>query len=257
MGLIVWFEPERVTPGTWLAKNHPEWILGGDGERLLNLGNPAAARGSPTTSTRCSPSRASTSTGRISTSIRSPSGAQRRADRQGITEIRHVEGYLAYWDELRRRHPGLLIDSCASGGRRNDLETLRRAVPLLRSDYQSFDGDPAYAPGNQGHTYGLSSWIPYYGQGVYYSDRQFVYSARSYLSPAFVICVDVRKPGVDWAVVRAAGRPMAAGGRLLAGRFLSADALPTGRGAVDGLAVRPAREGRRHGAGLSPRPVHV
>lgn len=28
----------------------------------------------------------------------------------------------------------MLIDSCASGGRRNDLETLRRAVPLLRSD---------------------------------------------------------------------------------------------------------------------------
>ena len=26
-------------------------------------------------------------------------------DRQGITEIRHVRGYLAYWDELRRRHP--------------------------------------------------------------------------------------------------------------------------------------------------------
>jgi alpha-galactosidase len=26
---IVWFEPERVTPGTWLAENHPEWVLGG------------------------------------------------------------------------------------------------------------------------------------------------------------------------------------------------------------------------------------
>ena len=52
------------------------------------------------------------------------------ADRQGITEIRHVKAYLAYWDELRHRHPDMLIDSCASGGRRNDLETLRRAVPL-------------------------------------------------------------------------------------------------------------------------------
>ena len=35
-------------------------------------------------------------------------------DRQGITEIRHVEGYLAYWDELRERHPNMLIDSCAA-----------------------------------------------------------------------------------------------------------------------------------------------
>ena len=56
-------------------------------------------------------------------------------DRQGITENHLVTGYLAYWDELRRRHPNMLIDTCASGGRRNDIETLRRAVPLLRSDW--------------------------------------------------------------------------------------------------------------------------
>ena len=119
-----------------------------------------------------------------------------------MAENLHVQGYLHYWDDLLERNPGLWIDSCASGGRRNDLETLRRAVPLLRSDYQAFDGNPAYAPGNQGHTYGLSSWIPYYGQGVYYSDRHFVYSARSYLSPAFGVAVDVRKPGVDWTTIR-------------------------------------------------------
>lgn len=123
-------------------------------------------------------------------------------DRRGITEIRHVEGYLAYWDELRRRHPGLPIDSCASGGRRNDLETLRRAVPLLRSDYQAFDGNPAYALGNQGHTHGLSLWISYYGQGVYYTDRDYVYSVRSSMSPAFALAADVRKPGVDWGLIR-------------------------------------------------------
>jgi alpha-galactosidase len=71
----------------------------------------------------------------------------------------------------------LLIDSCASGGRRNDLETLRRSVPLLRSDYQF--GHEATTP-NQGHTYGLSSWVPYYGSGCYYNDP---YSARSYIMP--------------------------------------------------------------------------
>ena len=123
-------------------------------------------------------------------------------DRQGITEIRHVEGYLAYWDELRRRHPGMLIDSCASGGRRNDLETLRRAIPLLRSDYQSFAGDPQYALGNQCHTYGLSSWVPYYGQGVYYSNDDLIYSVRSHYCPAFGFCTDVRKEGTDWAHFR-------------------------------------------------------
>jgi len=54
-----------------------------------------------------------------------------------MTENLYVQGYLAYWDGLLQQHPGMLIDSCASGGRRNDLETLRRAVPLLRSDYQA------------------------------------------------------------------------------------------------------------------------
>lgn len=98
-------------------------------------------------------------------------------ERRGMTEIQHVLGYLAFWDELRRRHPALLIDSCASGGRRNDLETLRRAVPLLRSDYQF--GHEATLP-NQGHTYGISSWIPYYGSGCAFTDP---YSARSYIMP--------------------------------------------------------------------------
>jgi len=200
---ILWFEPERVTPGTWLATNHPEWILGGAKGGLLNLGHPDARKWL---------------TDHVDKLLTEqgidlyrqdfnmdPLGywrANDAPDRQGITEIRHVEGYLAYWDELRRRHPDMLIDSCASGGRRNDLETLRRAVPLLRSDYQSFSGDPGYAPGNQCHTYGLSSWLPYYGQGAYYNDNQLVYAARSHYCPAFGFCWDVRKPGVDWAKFR-------------------------------------------------------
>jgi alpha-galactosidase len=49
-------------------------------------------------------------------------------DRQGITEIRHIEGLHAMWDALRTRHPGLMIDNCASGGRRIDLETCSRSV---------------------------------------------------------------------------------------------------------------------------------
>jgi alpha-galactosidase len=39
---IVWFEPERVVAGTWLATQHPEWILGGSEGGLLNMGNPEA-----------------------------------------------------------------------------------------------------------------------------------------------------------------------------------------------------------------------
>ena len=203
-GLIVWFEPERVTPGSFLYTNNPAWLLGRDGEqKLLNLGHPDA-RQWLTDHVDAMLTREGIDFYRQDFNL-DPLPywrANDALDRQGLTEIRHVEGYLAWWDELRRRHPGLMIDSCASGGRRNDLETLRRAVPLLRSDYQAFDGNPTYAPGNQGHTYGLATWLPYFGQGVYFTERDFVYSVRSYLSPAFAICADVRQPRVDWPLIR-------------------------------------------------------
>jgi alpha-galactosidase len=75
-------------------------------------------------------------------------------------------------------------------------------VPLLRSDYQSFTGDLAYAPGNQGQTYGLSSWFPFYGTGVYYTPERMVENARSHMCPSFGICVDVRKNDIDWDLYR-------------------------------------------------------
>jgi alpha-galactosidase len=188
--LVVWFEPERVKEGTWLWDKHPEWLLNGGlgdtnplnlGNKLLDLGNPEvwnwvvnhidgliASQGidlyrqdyniDPLNFWRSSDA----------------------PDRQGITENKYVQGYLAYWDELIRRHPDMAIDSCASGGRRNDIETLRRAVPLLRSDYRS---EPFFT--QQCHTYGLSQWIPYYGTGVPDKDD---YTVRSFWCPSLVVC---------------------------------------------------------------------
>ncbi len=114
-------------------------------------------------------------------------------DRQGITEIRHVEGYLGYWDALIERHPTMLIDSCASGGRRNDLETLRRAVPLLRSDYIM---EPI---GNQCHGYTLASWFPFFGTG---SSQTDTYLVRSTLCPHYIACWDQRDESIDWANIK-------------------------------------------------------
>ncbi len=185
MQFLLWFEPERVgDTNSWLARQHPEWLLPGSSHgSILNLGNPAALRWL---------------IDHVDGLIRSqgldwyredmngggPLPAWRKndaPDRQGITENLYVQGHLAFWDELRRRHPKLRIDSCASGGRRNDLETTRRAVPLLRSDFQ-FPDMKGVVEGNQGHTYGLSSWLPFQGTGCYIYTP---YAVRSFYLPSF------------------------------------------------------------------------
>ena len=207
MKILVWFEPERVAGGTWLAKEHPDWILGGAQGGLLNLGNDTAR---------------SWLIEHVDGLIREqgidlyrqdfnmdPLDFWRRndaPDRQGITEIKHVTGYLAYWDELRRRHPDLLIDSCASGGRRNDIETMRRAVPLWRSDY-------AYeTSGHQCMTYGISMWLPYHGTGTvaarnaaYYGSGKTPvepYAFWSNVSPSLGFGIDMRVPDLDYDALR-------------------------------------------------------
>ena len=192
--IIVWFEPERVTPGTWLAQNHPEWILGGAGGGLLNLGLPEAR---------------AWLANHVSQILKDegidlyrqdynidPLSFWRKndpPDRQGITENHYVSGYLAYWDELRRRFPNLLIDSCASGGHRNDLETMRRSVPLLRSDYIM---EPV---GQQNHTYGLAFWLPFYGTGASAMDA---YAFRSQMCPHFTACFDMRRTDLPFDQAR-------------------------------------------------------
>jgi len=188
MKTIVWFEPERVSKGTWLAKEHPEWILWADkagGNGLLDLGNPEAWNWLVNHIDKFL-TREGIDHYRQDFNMEPLKywRANDALDRQGITEIKHVTGYLAFWDELLHRHPGMLIDTCASGGRRNDLETLRRSVPLLRSDY-------TWEPiGMQCQTYGLSFWVPYFG-GFMVSDDP--YMVRSDMTPFIIMSWDMKK----------------------------------------------------------------
>ncbi len=154
---ILWYEPERVAPGTEIAREHPEFVHGGENGGLFRLDDPAARRWL---------------TDLLSDQIAEfgidvyrndfnvdPLGFWRQndaADREGMTEIRYVEGHYAMWDELIATHPGLRIDNCASGGRRIDLETIMRSFPLWRSDTSCWDGHPDW---NQGQTGGLSQYI--------------------------------------------------------------------------------------------------
>ena len=99
--------------------------------------------------------------------------------RTGMKEIRHVEGLYKFWDYLLDRFPCLMIDNCAAGGRRLDLETMSRSAPLWRTDYRYGEVN-----GYQCHTYGLNFFLPLHGTGIYGTDD---YNFRSSLSSAMVI----------------------------------------------------------------------
>jgi len=191
---IVWFEPERVLRGTWLAETHPDWILGGKNGGLLNLGNPEALDWT-INHFDAIVKREGVDWYRQDFNM-DPLGYWQKndaPDRQGISEIKHVTGYLAFWDALLERNPKMLIDTCASGGRRNDLETLRRSIPLWRTDYIL---DPV---GSQAHTYGINLWIPLHGTGENAADT---YKLRSVMCPYFNGIFDVRRKDLDYDTIR-------------------------------------------------------
>jgi alpha-galactosidase len=178
---MVWFEPERVQSGTQLDKEHPDWLmkLPGNDNRLFNLGNLEARQWL---------------IDYISEFLKKEGIDYYRQDfnfdpmpywiasdkpgRIGISEIRHIEGLYAFWDSLLVRFPNLLIDNCASGGRRIDLETTSRSAPLWRTDYQY--GEPN---GYQCHTMSLSFYLPVHGTAIYKTDN---YTFRSGLGATAV-----------------------------------------------------------------------
>ncbi len=185
MQFLLWFEPERVgDPKSWLPTNHADWVLPCNAQGgMLNEGDPAARAWLINHVDKLIKSQG-IDWYREDMNGDGPHPGWRMndsADRVGITENLYIQGHLEFWDELRRRNPRLRIDSCASGGRRNDLETMRRAVPLTRSDFQ-FAYMEGVVEGNQGHTYGISSWLPFYGSGCYFYDQ---YSYRSFYMPLF------------------------------------------------------------------------
>lgn len=181
---VLWFEPERVICGTPITEEHPEYFLGDRGKgynMLLNLGDPAAWK-------YC----CDLLSERIETLgvdvyrqdfNMAPLDFWRKNDtegRRGMSEILHINGLYDLWDALLEKFPHLLIDNCASGGRRIDIETLRRSVPLWRSDVQC----PANFPEkiSQMHSAQFGQWMPHSGTGT---GRAYdLYRFRSCYAPA-------------------------------------------------------------------------
>jgi len=184
LGFVLWVEPERAYKGTQFTREHPEWLLGPIGNNsLFNLGLPEAHR-YLTEAISALIAESGVTCYRQDFNFQ-PAPYWRAADppdRVGMSEIRHIEGLYAFWDELLARHPGLIIDNCSSGGRRINLETISRSVPLWRSDWQCFEGfDPM---GMQTQTQGLAPWVPL---STGYCGQATTYAARSALGPGLVV----------------------------------------------------------------------
>ena len=191
---MVWFEPERVSPGSLIDREHPEWLikLKGNDNYLFDLGNKDALKWLT----------------ELMSNLLANEGidyyrqdfnfdpmpyweANDKPGRVGISEIRHIEGLYTFWDSLLERFPNLLIDNCASGGRRIDLETTSRSSPLWRTDY--LYGEPN---GYQCHTFGLNFYLPIHGTAIYKTDN---YTFRSGLGGTAVM---------NWEVTGKASEPI-------------------------------------------------
>lgn len=145
---MMWFEPERVTNVEALAKNYgfdPAWAYtDGGGLVMANLTIPGCVDWLTERITKtmedhgvhmyredfnCDPGHFF----RLA-----DERAKEEGDRKGIFENLYIQGHYRLWDNIidycRRSGKMTVIDSCASGGGRNDLESMRRAVPFLRSD---------------------------------------------------------------------------------------------------------------------------
>ncbi|MEW6357468.1 MAG: glycoside hydrolase family 36 protein [Planctomycetota bacterium] len=189
MGFVLWFEPERVNPQSRIAREHPQWVLrAGEGDGLFNLGDPDARKWLTDYLSTCI-SEWGITIYRQDFNI-DPLRFWQAADapeRQGMTEIRYVEGLYGMWDDLLRRHPKLAIDNCASGGRRVDLETCHRSFPLWRSDTQCCQRPMPVQ--DQVQTAGLSLYVPLHAAGVWDFDP---YVFRSVATTGVNLCMDLR-----------------------------------------------------------------
>jgi alpha-galactosidase len=194
MQFLLWFEPLRVSYGTDVTLQHSEWFINTNGTPasgqnwLLDIGKPEALQYITNT---------------ISDLIQQ-NGVdwyredfnfdpypyftyQEAPDRVGMREIRFVEGAYTFWDELLRRNPNLKIDNCASGGRRIELEMMKRSVPLWRTDYNCFPY--LLTEATQAHTFGAAHWLPANTTAPLYTNPD-TYQCRSALSSGVIINLD-------------------------------------------------------------------
>jgi alpha-galactosidase len=139
MDFGLWVEPEMINLDSNLARAHPEWIFRAGGrtgiatrqQHVLDLGNPEAYEHI---------------SGRLHDLLDTYEIAYLKWDHNrmvleaghgpdGVPGVhRHTLAVYRLLDELRARHPGVEIETCAGGGGRVDLGILERTDRVWPSD---------------------------------------------------------------------------------------------------------------------------
>jgi len=196
----MWFAPERVSVGTTLDKEHPEWLLktGENSPRLLNLGLPEAERWFLDMVCRYI-EEVPLDYFRHDFNMQ-PLRCWERGDtpdRVGMTEIRYTEALYRIWDALLARYPGMMIEGCCGGGRRIDLESISRCHTYWATDLYG----PGHLTARQRHTYGASLYLPgNYLNVVLHAQDADRYALRSQHGCALCLAWDPREEGFDLAL---------------------------------------------------------
>jgi alpha-galactosidase len=168
----LWFEPERVQRGTLLARQHPDWVLWNRDQELdpwwcklfpgdygvsglLDYSRPEVQQW-----VRDMLDHYINDLGiryiRYDFNLDPLPywNAKDLPNRRGITQLRHIQGFYAVIDWIRARHPETVLEGCASGGNRIDLETARRFHTFWISDHTL---DPAVV---RFHLFGINYFLP-------------------------------------------------------------------------------------------------
>ncbi len=191
LGHVLWYEPERVYPETQFHKigsQHEEWLIYGSGDNIMwNLANEEAF------AYYCDYLLKSMKENGITVYRQdfnfAPLEYWQNADRDfydgrtGICENHYVANLYSFLDYLTENIEGLIIDNCASGGKRLDLEMTYRSIPFWRSDYNCAVHYNLFEA-TQSQTYGLSFWLPMSGTAL---NMQNEYSSRSAVMPMMLM----------------------------------------------------------------------
>ena len=222
MKVFVWFEPERVTHVEDLARNYgykPEWGIAHGGVITNNIGDEECLKWTLDRVTGFMEKHAvdmyrednNSDPGYAWGYLDRRDEEKHGIPRQGVNENKCIVGHYRLWDGIldycAKAGKCTFLDSCASGGGRNDIESMRRSVPMMRSD---FDRTTIAMRLSQSSTF--PKWIPFHGSCVKETETQLgseegrgpdAYVSRASFLPIFNYHAQVtQNPNLDFDLMR-------------------------------------------------------